>query len=70
MAEETSMESSSSAEPFAADASFPLSSRYGLNAWRRWNAAQSSEVKEEGACKKGEKTFSTRSCEILLQVKI
>ncbi|KAF7709375.1 zinc finger MYM-type protein 2 [Silurus meridionalis] len=47
--EETSMESSSSAEPFAADASFPLSSKYGLNAWRRWAAstAQSSNPKEK-----------------------
>ncbi|MCJ8732432.1 hypothetical protein PDJAM_G00211190 [Pangasius djambal] len=55
MEEEISTESSSSAsEPFAADASFPLSTRYGLNAWRRWtasSAAQSSDVKEKGACK-------------------
>ncbi|XP_027020349.2 zinc finger MYM-type protein 2 isoform X2 [Tachysurus fulvidraco] len=52
--EETPMESSSTAEPFATNPSFPLSSRYGLNAWKRWatsSAAKSSDVKEKVACK-------------------
>ncbi|TSV41622.1 Zinc finger MYM-type protein 2 [Bagarius yarrelli] len=44
--EDTSTESSSSslsAEPFAADTPFPLSSRYGLNAWRRWTASSAAQ---------------------------
>lgn len=62
--EDVTSTESSSAESFSADASFPLSSRYGLNAWRRWtasSAAQSSDTEEKSACKEGEKSVTTWS---------
>ncbi|KAL6484828.1 hypothetical protein MHYP_G00068730 [Metynnis hypsauchen] len=41
--EESSPASSLSADPTAADSSFPLTSRYSLNAWRRWTASSAAQ---------------------------
>ncbi|XP_077071985.1 zinc finger MYM-type protein 2 isoform X1 [Siphateles boraxobius] len=40
--EEESLSSSPTVESSAAETSFPLSSRYGLNAWRRWATSEAS----------------------------
>ncbi|XP_062861668.1 zinc finger MYM-type protein 2 isoform X2 [Trichomycterus rosablanca] len=48
---ETNSSPALSAEPTATDSSFPLSFRYGLNAWRRWttlSAAESTDEKVKG----------------------
>lgn len=41
----SSLSSSPAAESSAVDSSFPLSSRYGLNAWRRWATTEDSPSK-------------------------
>ncbi|XP_051566541.1 zinc finger MYM-type protein 2-like isoform X2 [Myxocyprinus asiaticus] len=52
----SSLSSLPAVESLTADSSFPLSSRYGLNAWRRWAtsaASQSSESKGKESQKQG-----------------
>lgn len=54
--EEESLSSSPTVESSAAETSFPLSSRYGLNAWRRWatsEASPSSQSKGKESQKEG-----------------